>query len=457
MQTLKNIKLHHFVILALVLFGCFYRITTSEFWPITISKTWFTPEQFEFSMLQKPLLTLFLAGFHLLPLTDIAHLLLVKFVFAFFGALGIWALISFLFEINPTLQDKKNKYVAAGMLCLVLLSPTVLSHFFSVRSDQLATTLFSFFLLFSYRKNLALSIICLVLIPLSGIKELLFLPAGFLIFYFQFKHLISKKFLFFAAYGLFTVFVWLSAYNVNALYYFLETFEQSNISTHRLSSYIAQIESLSLILTALSVIYIFVKSLKSLYPYAISSLYFSLVICAIPQSYSFLIGSLLPFILTPLMLVILLNQTKKIHFFAVLTSVFIFTLAIRFNHSAFLYSSSFKQLKYIEVAGKIVEKNNLHYLDGVGILPRQKNYPCFASPNDQVANTSCLDRIQNQDLDSIIITSRLMYVGEQVFKVVDKSYEQILPNFWVHKKLITPEIVEHTKKNADISPAFILF
>lgn len=457
MHPLKNLKLQYFVIFGLVLFGCFYRITTSEFWPITISKTWLTPEQFEFSMLQKPLLTLFLSAFHLLPLSDITHLLLVKLVFALFGALGIWALISFLFEITPTSNDKKNTSIAAGMLCLVFLSPTVLSHFFSVRSDQLATTLFSFFLLFSYRKNLIFSILCLVLIPLSGIKELLFLPAGFLIFYFQFKHLISKKFLFFGLYGVFTVFIWLSAYNVNALYYFLETFEQNNTSSNRLSSYVTQIESLSLLLTTLSVLYIFIKSHKSFYPYAISSLYFSLVIYAIPQSYSFLIGSLLPFILTPLMLVILQNQTKKTHFFTIIGSIFIFTLVMRFNHNAFAYSSSLKQLKYIQTASQIIEESNLHYLDGVGILPRQKNYPCFASPNDQVANTSCLDRIQNQALDSVIITSRLMYVGEQVFNVVDKNYEQILPNLWVHKNLITPKILEHKNINADISPAFILF
>lgn len=457
MQTLRNVKLHHYVLSALVLFGCFYRITASEFWPITISKTWLTPQLFEFSMLQKPLLTAFLASFHLLPLTDISHLLAVKLVFSFFGACGIWALINFLLDISKVDSTQKDKYLGFGALALTLLSPTILSHFFSVRSDQLATTFFSFFLMFSYRKKLALSLICLGLIPLAGIKEVFFLPAGLFIFYFNFKHLLSRKFLFFSFYAMFTVFVWLVAYNIPALYYFIETYEQTNLSLTRLSSYILKIESLSILLTLLSGAYIFKKSLKHLYPYVFSSLYFILVIVVIPQSYSFLIGSLLPFILVPLALVLLQNRERKILLFSPLSVIFVYTLVVRYNHNAFPYSSSFKQLDYISTVSEIISKNNLHYLDGVGILPRQGHYPCFASPNDQVANTSCLDRIERQALDSIIITSRLMYVGEQVFKVSDKNYEQILPNFWVHKDKINAGILAYKNTNAEISPAFILF
>lgn len=457
MQSLKNVKLHHYLLFALLLFGCFYRITASEFWPITVSKTWFTPQQFEFSMLQKPLLTVFLAFFHLLPLSDIAHLLVVKLVFSLLGVCGIWALINFLLEISEVPVPQKDKYLAFGILALTLLSPTILSHFFSVRSDQLATTFFSFFLLFSNRKKLVPSLIFLSLIPLAGIKEVFFLPAGLLVFYFHFKHLLSRKFLFFSFFAMFAAFVWLIAYNIPALYYFVETYEQTDLSLARLSSYILKIESLSILLALLSGLYIFKKSLKPLYPYVLNSLYFILVILIIPQSYSFLIGSLLPFILVPLGLVLFLNHERKILLLSSLAVMFFYTLTVRYNHNAFLYSSSFKQLEYINTVSEIIAKNNLHYLDGIGILPRQAHYPCFASPNDLVANASCLDRIERQPLDSIIITSRLMYVGEQVFKVVDTSYEQILPNFWVNKSKLSDGILKNKNISADISPAFILF
>jgi hypothetical protein len=311
--------------------------------------------------------------------------------------------------------------------------------------------------MFSYRKKLVASLICLSLIPLTGIKEVIFLPAALLVFYLHFKHLLSRKFLFFALYAMFTAFVWLIAYNITALYYFIETFEQTNLSLAKLSSYILKIEFLSILLTILSGVYIFKNRLKPLYPYVLSSLYFILVIIVIPQSYSFLIGSLLPFILVPLALVLLMNRERKILILSSLAVIFIYTLAMRYSHNAFLYSSSFKQLEYIRSASEIISKNNLHYLDGVGILPRQSHYPCFASPNDLVANISCLDRIETQSLDSIIITSRLMYVGEQVFTVAGKNYEQILPNFWVNKIKLNADILKHKNINAKISPAFILF
>jgi hypothetical protein len=457
MQCLKNVKLYHFVLFTLLLFGCFYRITASEFWPITISKTWFTPQQFEFSMLQKPLLTIFLACFHLLPLTDISHLLLVKLVFSIIGACGIWALTSFLLDISEVPKHHKDKFLGFGMLALTLLSPTILSHFFSIRSDQLATTFFSFFLMFSYRKILIPSLVCLALIPLAGIKEVFFIPAGLLIIYFHFNHLLSRRFLLFSFYAMITIFVWLFAFNIPALYYFIESYEQTHLSLARLSSYFLKIESLSILLAILSGLYIFKKSLKPLYPYVLISVYFVLIIIVLPQPFSFLIGSLLPFILVPLALVLLLNRERKILFFSSLIVIFLYTLTIRFSQNAFIYSSSFKQLQYINRISEIISKNNLHYLDGVGILPRQDHYPCFASPNDDVANTSCLDRIEHQSLDSIIITSRLMYVGEQVFKVTDKKYVQILPNFWVHRSKLNEDILTHKNKGPELSPAFVLF
>lgn len=456
MQIFKKIKLHHYAFLAMVLFGCFYRISTSEFWPITTSKTWFTPSQFEFSMLQKPLLTLLLACYHILPLSDISHLLLVKASFAFLGAFGIWALINFIFDINSTSEEFKDRYIGAGMLLFVTLSPTILSHYFSVRSDQLAACLFSFFLFFSYKKLFLPSLFCLVLIPLAGVKEVLFLPAGLFIFYTQFKHLISKRNLFFSLYGLFAILVWLAAYNVSAFNYFIETFNQTHFSLSRISVYTLQVESLSLGLTALSILYIFHKKSKKLFPYAISSIYFSLVVLVIPQPYSFLIASLLPFILLPLAILILHLQNKKIASLVV-GAVIIFTSIVRYNNNALNYNSSFQQLEYIKIASKIIEENNLHYLDGIGILPRQKHYPCFASPYDEIANTSCLNRILEQPLDSIIITSRLMYVGEQVFKVAETNYQQIIPNLWINKNKINESIVNSNKRNADLTPAFILF
>ena len=441
----------------MILFGTFFRISSSEFWPITASKTWLTPNFFEHSLLQKPLLTSFLALFHLLPLSDVSHLILVKFVFSFFGVCGIWSLAVFYLSQLNVAEKAYSFYLSLTALAVAIASPTVLIHYFSVRSDQLAAMFFSFFILFCYQKKIRLSLLCLFLIPLAGIKELLFLPAGLLVFYLTFRERFGKKHLFFVVYGMLSILVWFAAYNVNAFYYLLETFKNSDLSILRISKEILFVEALALFLTTAAIIYIFIKSIKDLYAYAFVSIYFVLTILIIPQSFSFFISSLLPFIFIPTGLVIIRLQKKYAYTFLTLPVIFIYAFSVKNAYGNLNYISNIDQLAYIETTSKILKTHQLSYLDGSGILPRQQHYPCFASPDDLIANTSCMERIKNQTLDSIILTSRLLYLGNDVFNVLSANYTQIRPGFWVHNKKINVSILREQSLDDKQLPTLVLF
>ena len=75
----------------------------------------------------------------------------------------------------------------------------------------------------------------------------------------------------------------------------------------------------------------------------------------------------------------------------------------------------------------------MFYLDGMGSLPRQNFIPCFVSPEDEEANAFCQQELKTKHPEMVIITQRLLGLGQIVFDSVQLDYVQIRPNVWVHK------------------------
>ncbi len=429
MRAEKNYSFIIIFLGALFFIGVFYHINSSEFWPVTISKTWFTPPNFEFSMLQKPLFTFFLSLFHILPLSDISHLYLVKCFFSLLGVVGIFLY----FESNR--DSNKN---LSGIFLFVLLSPLYMQNFFRIRSDQIGFFMFALMLFLISRKRIKGALLILFLIPFFGVKEILFWIPGLTILAPhlkpKWKNFTLRIKLFFVGIMMASL-VWLIALNISSIYYLAETFSHKMVLGLHLRTYLML--EWPLILSVLIVNWVtFQKEDKMGRAFIWASLASLVLIVGLPQSYPFYIASLCFIIYLPLIRFI---QTK-LHFKKVKIALGFLVLLQLLNIGLFtdrenfpLYVSNRSEFLFIKSASQILATHHLSYLDGMGMFPKQKFIPCFVSPDDADSNLNCLRQIKNSAAESIVVTQRRMFLGEEIFKQLDQHYDQLKPNFWIIK------------------------
>lgn len=394
-------------------------------------------------MLQKPLFTLFLSLFHLLPLSDFAHILLCKAVFASLGVAGLYIFIKFVVKLTGMELTNFQKSLLA--IILTLASPSILDNFFSIRTDQVCFLIFGLFLIFNLqKKKWLLSLAMIVLLPLIGVKEFVFvLPALFILSardIDKFKNL-KTLYKFYVVAALAASFVWVIGLNIPALSYLAETYKLSDFPNVSLKNFLTS-DFLLLISTLGSCFLIFkLEHLAAFRLYAACSLYFLISCFLLPQSYSFYIASLAPFIYLPIFIILfkttLFSYRQKLSFITLqIMAVMLFRI---YNNQNF-YNPIYSQLRFIKAVAPILENNNLSYTDGMGVFPRQNFSRCFISPDDTGANSNCLKQIIEKRSDAVIVTGRLFYLGEIVFKSIEIDYEQILPNVWIKKEKINSEI-----------------
>lgn len=447
-QFLNFIK-KYLIFILLFLYALFHHVSSSEFWPITISKTWLDFSNFEYSLLQKPLFSLFLSLFHLLPLSDIQHLLLVKAIFSVFGAFSIWLFV----KVLLTLSGNKNLLLYQNLLSLlvVTISPIFLDNFFRIRTDQLSFLFFVGFIYFNYKADFTKSLVLLLFLSLISIKGLIFVAPGLYLLYSS-HHLkikqLKKLHLYYIISGFLALILWFINLNAGSLSYLKETYSSMNFPNYDLKKYFIT-EIFYIIGSVLISLYLIYKNNLQFKKYAYISLYFLVLIIILPQSYSFYIASLSPFVELPIILFILshtkLNMRNKL-IILYSPALYLIPLVI-FNQLVINYNSFNEQYKFISQISPIIGENDLTYLDGMGILPKQKLVHCFVSPDDYSSNLNCLSTLQNHNVDSVIVTSRLFTLGEPIFKSIESGYEQILPNFWIKKERLTLPILQ--KKNLE--------
>ena len=409
-------------------------------------------------MIQKPLLTMFLSLFHLIPLSDTIHIFLVKTVFSVFGVMALVYFSHFVLEITEFKHSKIQKPDLAALMALFLVavSPLIRNNFFNIRSDQIAFFLFSLFLLFCGRKKMWPAVATLVLIPCFGIKEIIFLLPGALYFYWTFRSIFTQKMLVTICLSVLTVLVWIVALNMRSFFYLLESFVASDYYLRFGPAGILP-ESFTLLISLAAVVYILVFRLKNYYKLGALALFSVLIFLSFPQANTFFIASILPLAFLPLLAVLLDSQFKKVFKVLVAAVAFSASTGFTFYYRLPFYETNFAQLWFIELASKVVKSNAFSYLDGEGVLPRQHFHPCFVSPEDEAANGSCLKRMIEEKPDVIIITRRLFYLGEVVFKNVQAGYVQIYPNLWIRQEKMTDNLRSKVDLSAKKPLPIIIF
>lgn len=449
-MTHVNIKRHllpALVFLALVVYGTIYHISSSEFWPITISKTWWTPSAFELSQLQKPLFTLLLATLHLLPLGDVAHLYAAKILFSALGALSLYYYIK---NVALVAKVSLTPYSEATLLCaLLLLSPVILHNFFRIRSDQLTFLLAMMAIHFTLKQRLLHSLLAALFIPLVSIKStLLLLPLGFILWpqytqYFRSLSLIWRLNLVLLASG---AFIWIVGLNLGSFSYVLASYEGSYPGVY-LKSYLGQ-EYLTISLSLASAVFFLCRSSTDLRPFAFATFISILLILIVPQSLPYYIATQAPFVYLPLLIFLVRSAQKHPAGTAFIRRYYLapLTLFVALQTGSLLYfyqrgeirwiHKNTHQLAYLKKAAQIFKRHpEWKYLDGMGILPTLPFIRCFVSPFDDASNNSCRHALRSDPQpDVVIITHRLSYLGEEVFRLTEKNYTQLLPNFWVHNR-----------------------
>ena len=198
-------------------------------------------------------------------------------------------------------------------------------------------------------------------------------------------------------------------------------------------------------MTLLVTIFNFVRRTHLIY--SLTSLYFVLILFLFPQSTSFFVASIAPFIYLPL-LIFMNNSTYAFPFKKVLIFVQVIYLGAFFHFfPRVLYHSNFEQFLYIKQTSQLLTENNFSYLDGMGIFSKNKFIPCFVSPNDDFSNGFCISSINEATPDVVIVTSRLIHFGSELFTTLEKNYSQIFPNLWIKNDKITKEISDSIDLN----------
>ncbi len=449
--------MRYFVFGFLILFGFFHRITGSEFWPITISRTWLHPERFEMSMLQKPLLTFLLSIFHIFSFSDVVHLIIVKIVFAIISSIGLFAYAYYVYQTHEPKKTSDFNIVAWICLGLFAVSPVFQANFSSVRSDQLACVFFSFFLIFCYRKNLKFSLLCLVLLPFLGIKEIIFLVPGTVFLALEFRNVFTKRSLLFIGMTVVAALVWSIALNLDALFYLQETFQNTDLFA-RYGNRIFFFEYPMLIVGLISAVYFIFRTDKKYFSISVVSILFLLILMALPQSFEFFVASVVPFIYIPVLLMFLqLWKRYKIVICAAVFSQLAFVSWVKLSTGELFYESNLQQLHYISQASALLHKNRLSYLDGEGILPKQTYVPCFASPLDSIANQGCIDMLKRNRPDVVIVTNRLIAIGEIIFTLLHDDYTQVYPNLYMLNEYVTEDVKARINLKGEMGLPILIF
>jgi hypothetical protein len=429
-----------------------------------MSKSWLGLTPFEFSSLQKPLLYFILAPIHLIPaINDIQHIMVAKGLFTVLGT-GSLLILSYLVIQNKSKTNKNEVFFKMGcyLFLTLLFSPSLSFNFTAIRSDQLSFFLLILsFLIISFGNYLKTTLLLILILPLAGVKSLIFLPAGFIYFILSNSSRFSIKQKIFYSTVIISIVVWMAALNPDAIRYLIDIYLNRTYQ-HKWDSVLYRFEATPFIISFFILIYKIIKNkYDSVFNFSFISTYFFIFYLFYPQKYEFFVASIIPFaLLTAFSFFddLLKNMSSRTR--AVLLIAFIMSgVGIRSFFKFDFYRSSSYQFKYIKYTAPILKQYNLTYIDGIGIYPRQNlgNQPCFSSPTDNVSNNNCLSRLKKQDTDVVISTSRLTYVDPNVPKMIENDYIQILPNFWVKKEIQNKFKIKTDLQIPDLMPAFLIF
>ncbi len=432
-----------FIIIGFLLFitGLESFISSSEFWSIFISKNLFTGNVKWDAVYLKPVFHLLLSLIYAFDLNDFYHIIAAKVLFAINGVLQF----VLVFKILELIY--KMRLLNLFLACFIISAPYFISHMFQVRSDQLALTAFLFLVSLSLKKDddtrrLQLVIACIF--PLIAFKHIYFLVLALPVVPLKpyFENWKKKTFLSKVIPGLLVVnfIVWVLDKGNPALHYFLNSYDSTLFSWRLLLTW-AKTEWFYIYFSFLPFLfkdfrnYLKIKKLEYLLVIQLSIVF---ILFFHSQKLPFFIASFLPVLyLTIAIFCQYLNEKKLIAYKIVLP-----ILVLGGSHSIYqatkyyhVFSLNNPQLIAIDRISNIITKNNMTYLDGMGILPRGKNVGCFVSPEDEIATRTCNQYLNQHLPDAIIVTNRLMGFPFDFTKLEEMGYVTVGPNLYIRHVL----------------------
>ncbi len=411
----------------LISWGTLNRIHSSEFWPIYFSKYTFKWSEIE-TILFKPLFNLFLSLFHWLPVTDVQHILIIKIIFAFTGSFQIYL---FYLICKQLLNQTKQSTLFSLLLTLTLLTePYFLENYFRVRSDQLSTTVFLFILYLQLTSPLKPNqkFILIVLNCAIAIKSFFYS----LLFSTQISpqyHFTRKQKIYFSL-GALALFVWLINIFWKAILYYLNTLESYSLNLIHFKNWLRS-DFLIVIMIVLNVSFILIQRIKNSYKWISFTAILALIYTLVSQKYSFFLASLLPLTYIAFVATFAARIKKSWLLGVILATI---TLHGYRLSQEFKFNSNFQQLKFIYLVEPFIKEKNYTYIDSIGLFPNQNNLNCFVSPDDHSSIQYCLDLINQQKVDIVIYTQRLMSII-QTSQLIDNGYKDVGFNIYVKSSL----------------------
>jgi hypothetical protein len=336
----------------------------------------------------------------------------------------------------------QNTWAFPLVFLIALISPVFLQNFFRIRSDQMSFALFCGLLVLSFLSKQKYFFLIFFLLCITSLKSVLFLiPLAFLFknqLIFQLKKMTTQQKLITGGIA-FAVLIWVLALNINSLIY---AYTVSSLNTFNFGPLKKSLQNdwPLFIFNFFAFIWHFNKTKWDQASLWVSG-YCLLILLISPQAFPFYVASFIFLYLLPTWM-FFLNTQISVRKRVVTLSALIFLQATVFiynvqTQSQKIYSFNHDQLKYIEVVGQFVKAHDLTYLDGAGILPRERLNPCLISPDDELANQSCKNKVMNHEAESYIITQRLSFLGDTIIKALNADYTQIKPNFWIKNKYLS--------------------
>lgn len=442
-RDLKALLLAGFIFLLAFLYGFNYGIHTSEFWSIYVSKYFFNIDFYE-TIGAKPVFYFLLWLIHLIPLDNAQHLIVVKIIFSILGAIQLclaYGILQSLFKFQY------RHILSVALLIYMLAVDAYLENFFRVRADQLLVTVFLLYIYLRAKTHLTRrSIIAFQLaFLLISVKGIFFVILAFLkdykyIIFFNFKDKFNR--FVFAASFLLLIICYLLL-NWSSFVYYLDGFNYVAESISLYKQWVVQIGLF--ILLYLVYLYFKLKNRITESENSLSIKYLPVIfiyVWCIPQKYNFFLASLTPVLLvmgsSALSNLIKNNLiSKKLIVFLIAFCLFLNLIELKKIYQIKFFQAQIAFVKDFEVYVKAlnIEKNNLKYVDGFAVLPREKNnLNCFVSPNDYLANQFCESLIFQKKADIIFYSPRLRQLVKE--ETIDLNYYNKINDFIYLSKAI---------------------
>lgn len=420
-------------------------ISTSEFWPLTISKELWNFDTPEYSVYFKPSFYLIYSFLHMIPLSNETHVLFGRVLMGIVSIGSFYCLFR-IFELVFGSTQKRNIFFIVGLLAF---SPLMFSHLIKIRSDHYSL-FFTLLLIFASLKFpppwpgkhlllfVGLHYLVLSATPRAIFHDLVGLTFIIPFYWNRLKINADTRRQFLLVFGgpllsMAVIFFPIgSALGTQIFIYIRNTYATGSGYWFHFWGWLQREPLLASMIVAGAIQ--FLRHAKNqwylFFPAVVAFLSFAAADLKTP----YLLASLLPFFLFPLAGALAMRplSTRKLlaFFFLLLGSHALFTARLDW------WSSNRHQIEIIRKVSAFLGEHPMYtYFDGLGLLPRSNQLIAYLGPDDDVALEGARRKVLSQKPSVILYNQRMIFLGESYKDYLFKNYRQIAPNLYLRNDL----------------------